>query len=155
MQIKLLKILACLGAADKTSSDNMYAVLGDTLRKANTGHTISNAIVAECVRTITAIYPNPGLLQAGESHAVSYWQLRPLSHCMPHHGTIPWYNSFACEALPERPMKGSQDAVVLTLGIPVLRKRIMSVQHGRPTQGLVLVSLHARVQSLNNNGVMP
>lgn len=66
MQIKLLKILACLGAGDKNSSDNMYAVLGDTLRKANTGHTISNAIVAECVRTITAIYPNPGLLQAGK-----------------------------------------------------------------------------------------
>ena len=65
VQIKLLKILAYLGAGDKTSSDNMYAVLGDTLRKANTGHTISNAIVAECVQTITAIYPNPGLLQAG------------------------------------------------------------------------------------------
>lgn len=65
LQIKLLKILAYLGDGDKTSSDNMYAVLGDTLRKANTGHTISNAIVAECVRTITAIYPNPGLLQAG------------------------------------------------------------------------------------------
>ena len=65
LQIKLLKILAYLGAGDKGSSDNMYAVLGDTLRKANTGHTISNAIVAECVRTITAIYPNPALLQAG------------------------------------------------------------------------------------------
>ena len=66
MQIKLLKILARLGAGDKGASDNMYAVLGDALRKANTGHTISNAIVAECVRTITAIYPNPALLQAGE-----------------------------------------------------------------------------------------
>lgn len=65
MQIKLLKILARLGAGDKGASDNMYAVLGDALRKANTGHTISNAIVAECVRTITAIYPNPALLQAG------------------------------------------------------------------------------------------
>ncbi|CAK0784933.1 hypothetical protein CVIRNUC_008138 [Coccomyxa viridis] len=64
IQIKLLKILARLGAGDKGASDNMYAVLGDALRKANTGHTISNAIVAECVRTITAIYPNPALLQA-------------------------------------------------------------------------------------------
>lgn len=68
LQIKLLKILAYLGAGDKTASDNMYAILGDILRKANTGHTIGNAIVAECVRTITAIYPNPSLLQAGELH---------------------------------------------------------------------------------------
>ena len=43
----------------------MYAVLGDTMRRANTGHTIGNAIVAECVRTITAIFPNPALLQSG------------------------------------------------------------------------------------------
>ena len=64
-QIKLLKILACLGAGDKGASDNMYAVLADILRRANTGHTIGNAIVAEAVRTITAIYPNPGLLQSG------------------------------------------------------------------------------------------
>lgn len=64
-QIKLLKLLSMLGAGDKTASDNMYAILGDILRKANTGHTIGNAIVAECVRTITAIYPNPALLQAG------------------------------------------------------------------------------------------
>lgn len=68
MQIKLLRILSYLGAGDKTASDNMYAVLWDILRKANTGHTIGNAIVAECVRTITAIYPNPNLLQAGDSH---------------------------------------------------------------------------------------
>jgi hypothetical protein len=64
-QIKLLKILACLGAGDKGAADNMYAVLADILRRANTGHTIGNAIVAEAVRTITAIYPNPALLQSG------------------------------------------------------------------------------------------
>ncbi|CAL8463047.1 g2581 [Coccomyxa elongata] len=64
IQIKLLKILSYLGAGDKTASDNMYAILGDILRRANTGHTIGNAIVAESVRTITAIYPNPALLQA-------------------------------------------------------------------------------------------
>jgi hypothetical protein len=67
-QIRLLKILGRLGVGDKGAADNMYAVLGDTLRRANTGHTIGNAIVAECVRTITAIYPNPALLQAGAPH---------------------------------------------------------------------------------------
>lgn len=43
----------------------MYAVVGDAMRRANTGHTIGNAIVFECVRTIAAIFPNPGLLQSG------------------------------------------------------------------------------------------
>ena len=64
-QVKLLRLLALLGAGDKAGSDNMYAVVGDVMRRANTGHTIGNAIVYECVRTITAIYPNPVLLQSG------------------------------------------------------------------------------------------
>ena len=64
-QIKLLKTLALLGAGDKAASENMYAVVGDAMRRANTGHTIGNAIVFECVRTIAAIFPNPGLLQSG------------------------------------------------------------------------------------------
>ena len=67
LQIKLLKILAFMGAGDKAASENMYAVIGDAMRRANTGHTIGNAIIYECVRTITSIYPNPALLQAGEA----------------------------------------------------------------------------------------
>ena len=65
LQIKLLKTLALLGAGDKAASENMYAVVGDAMRRANTGHTIGNAIEFECVRTIAAIFPNPGLLQSG------------------------------------------------------------------------------------------
>ena len=54
MQIKLLKILAKLGAGEKNASDNMAAVIGATLKKAAAGgHTIGNAIVFEAVRTIT------------------------------------------------------------------------------------------------------
>ncbi len=64
-QIKLLKTLALLGAGNKAASENMYAVVGDAMRRANTGHTIGNAIVYECVRTIAAIFPNPALLQSG------------------------------------------------------------------------------------------
>ena len=66
MQIKLLKILAQMGVGDKSASENMYAVIADAMKRANTGHTIGNAIIYECVRTITSIYPNPVLLQTGK-----------------------------------------------------------------------------------------
>jgi hypothetical protein len=67
-QIKLLKILAALGAGDRAAAENMAAVLHQTLRRANTSHTIGSAIIYECVRTITTIYPNPQLLAAGGGH---------------------------------------------------------------------------------------
>jgi hypothetical protein len=65
VQIKLLKILAVLGAGDKQASDNLYEVISSTMKRANPGHTIGNAIVYECVRTITSIVPFPPLLQQG------------------------------------------------------------------------------------------
>jgi AP-4 complex subunit epsilon-1 len=59
LQIKLLKLLAKLGAGDKNASDNMAAVIGATLKKAAAGgHTIGNAIVFEAVRTITGENPS-------------------------------------------------------------------------------------------------
>lgn len=65
LQLKLLQILAVLGAGDKAASEHMYTVVAETMRRGNTGHTIGNALVYECVRTITTIYPNPPLLQSG------------------------------------------------------------------------------------------
>ena len=65
LQIKLLRVLGHLGASDKQASDNMYAVVADSMRRGNTGHTIGNAIVYEAVRTIANIYPSPALLQSG------------------------------------------------------------------------------------------
>ena len=65
LQIKLLRILGQLGVSDKQASDNMYAVVADSMRRGNTGHTIGNAIVYEAVRTIADIHPNPTLLQSG------------------------------------------------------------------------------------------
>ena len=53
------KILAFMGAGDKAASENMYAVIGDAMRRANTGHTIGNAIIYECVRTIHVHLPQP------------------------------------------------------------------------------------------------
>jgi hypothetical protein len=68
-QIKLLKILALLGVADKAASENMYSVLADVLRKSDTGATIGNAILYECICTVTSIYPNTKLL--GQSAEVT------------------------------------------------------------------------------------
>jgi hypothetical protein len=64
-QIKLLRVLGMMGANDRAASENMYAVVADAMRRGNVGNTIGNAIVYECVRTITAIFPNPSLLQSG------------------------------------------------------------------------------------------
>ena len=63
LQVKLLKILAALGAADKAASEEMYSVLSTCLRKAETAGSVGNAIVYECVRTASTIYPSAALLE--------------------------------------------------------------------------------------------
>ena len=63
IQIKLLKILAALGTADKSASTEMYSVLSTTLKKGDNQINIGNAIVYECVRTAATIYPSPVLLE--------------------------------------------------------------------------------------------
>lgn len=82
IQIKLLKILAVLGTGDKKASENMYSVLGDVLRKAEPGGNIGNALIYECISTITSIHPNTKLLESAaeqtsrflknESHNLKY-----------------------------------------------------------------------------------
>merc|ERR1719262_442388 len=61
-QLRLLRILALLGRADQSTSEGMYEVLGDVIRRADTGINVGYAIVYECVRTVTTIYPNNNLL---------------------------------------------------------------------------------------------
>lgn len=65
MQMKIVRILSVIGKNDVTSSEGMYEILLDCLRKAEeSGINASNAIVYECIRCITTIYPNPVLLDA-------------------------------------------------------------------------------------------
>mmetsp|Transcript_18829 Transcript_18829/g.33818 ORF Transcript_18829/g.33818 Transcript_18829/m.33818 type:complete len:1080 (-) Transcript_18829:79-3318(-) len=69
MQMKIVRILSVIGKNDSASSEGMYEILGDCLRKAEeAGINASNAIVYECIRCITNIYPNNTLLDcAGAS----------------------------------------------------------------------------------------
>uniref|UniRef100_A0A7S3UCP7 Clathrin/coatomer adaptor adaptin-like N-terminal domain-containing protein n=1 Tax=Picocystis salinarum TaxID=88271 RepID=A0A7S3UCP7_9CHLO len=66
IQIRILKVLALLGANDRQCSSLIYPVLADVLRGTNGSTTISNSILYECVKTITCIYPNPQLLSSAE-----------------------------------------------------------------------------------------
>ena len=72
IQIKLLKMLALLGANDQRASEGMYEVLYDVLRRADTGINIGYAVIYDTVRTITAIYPSIQLLETAASHIARF-----------------------------------------------------------------------------------
>ena len=65
VQMKIVRILSVIGKNDMISSEGMYEILLDCLKKAEeSGINASNAIVYECIRCITNIYPNTVLLDA-------------------------------------------------------------------------------------------
>ena len=64
MQIRLVRILSLLGQADAEASSGMYEILHDTMKKADVGINAGYAIVYECIKCLTKIYPNPQLLDA-------------------------------------------------------------------------------------------
>jgi AP-4 complex subunit epsilon-1 len=64
IQMKLVRILASLGKNDAQASNGMYEILSDCLKRADVGVNAGYAVMYECVRTITTIYPNPTLLDA-------------------------------------------------------------------------------------------
>uniref|UniRef100_A0A8B9GKR2 AP-4 complex subunit epsilon n=1 Tax=Amazona collaria TaxID=241587 RepID=A0A8B9GKR2_9PSIT len=63
LQIQLLRILRLLGKDDLRTSELMYDVLDESLRRAEINHNITYAILSECVQTIYTIYPNSELLE--------------------------------------------------------------------------------------------
>ncbi|KAJ7409482.1 adaptor related protein complex 4 epsilon 1 subunit [Willisornis vidua] len=63
LQIQLLRILELLGKDDPRTSELMYDVLDESLRRAELNHNITYAILFECVQTIYTIYPKSELLE--------------------------------------------------------------------------------------------
>lgn len=95
VQMALLKILALLGRGDQASSEGMYEVLADVIKRADTGINVGYAIVYECITTITTIYPNNVLLDAAasaisrfirsESHNLKYIGIKGLASIVKDH----------------------------------------------------------------------
>ncbi|KAI3453914.1 hypothetical protein Pfo_010577 [Paulownia fortunei] len=89
IQIKLLKILALLGNGDKKTSEQMYTVVGDIIRKCDSTSNIGNAVLYECICCVSSLHPNPKLLEAAadaiskflksDSHNLKYLGIDALS----------------------------------------------------------------------------
>ncbi|XP_068168108.1 AP-4 complex subunit epsilon-1 [Antennarius striatus] len=63
LQIQLLRILSVLGKNDQSTSEIMYEVLGESLRRAELNHNITYAILFECVKCIYTVHPKSDLLE--------------------------------------------------------------------------------------------
>ena len=63
IQMKILEILSYLGADDKNSSEMMYDIINQVLKRADdVGINIGYALVYQCLKTITMIYPSQSLM---------------------------------------------------------------------------------------------
>lgn len=68
IQTYLLRILAVLGKESPSSSEHMYEILHDAMRRADTGMNAGYSVTYEAVRTICSIHPHKPLLdQAAEA----------------------------------------------------------------------------------------
>ena len=76
MQIRVVRILCLLGQADAEASNGMYEVLNETMKQADIGINAGYAIVYECIKCITKIYPNPKLLDAAGEAIARFIQSR-------------------------------------------------------------------------------
>jgi len=64
LQCRLLRVMALLAQGDRRRSEALYMVIGQTLQRADNGEQIGNAVLYECIRTVTTIVPSEGLLEA-------------------------------------------------------------------------------------------
>ena len=81
VQIKLLKILALLGAGDRQASEHMYTVVGDLFKKYDPLSNIGNAVLYQSICCVASIFPNPKLLEAAAdaiSRFLKVWLYYPV-----------------------------------------------------------------------------
>ncbi|KAH9254175.1 hypothetical protein BASA81_007764 [Batrachochytrium salamandrivorans] len=67
IQIKLLKILATLAQGNLQASESMYEILGECIKRADSGTNAGFAVAYECVKTIANIWPCEWLLDLAAS----------------------------------------------------------------------------------------
>lgn len=95
IQMAILRILALLGRGDQAASEGMYEVLVEVMKRADTGINVGYAIVYECIKTVTTIYPNMVLMDAAanaisrfirsESHNLKYIGIKGLAAIVKDH----------------------------------------------------------------------
>ena len=70
IQMRLVSILSTLGKNNDTSSEQIYDVLQETMRRADVGSNVGAALAAECIKCAVSIVPSHTLLEFS-SHMVS------------------------------------------------------------------------------------
>jgi AP-4 complex subunit epsilon-1 len=60
--MKILEVLGHLGKDDEETSDQMYKVVEEAIKRAENAGNIGHALVYQCLTTILKIYPNETLL---------------------------------------------------------------------------------------------
>ncbi|CUG87244.1 epsilon adaptin, putative [Bodo saltans] len=63
LQIKLLKLIAVLGADNKAMTEKCAEVLEEVIKRADSGLNIGHAVVVEAINAITSVYPVPSLIE--------------------------------------------------------------------------------------------
>lgn len=77
VQIKLLRLLALLGAGDQEASENMKAIIIEVWRRADSlASTVGNALVFECVKVATTIHFDDSLLAMSLQSAQRFLNLK-------------------------------------------------------------------------------
>ncbi|XP_052058969.1 AP-4 complex subunit epsilon-1-like [Mytilus californianus] len=79
LQIKILKMLALLGADNQRESEMIYPVLQAVFERTGIKDKMCFAICYECIQTSTSIYPNQELLQAATQAVGNFLRAKDLT----------------------------------------------------------------------------
>ena len=111
--------MTVLGTDDAQLSETMYDILHDVMKRADMGINVGYAVMYECVRTVTSIYPNVALLDAAatsisrfitsDNHNLKYLGIKSLAAIVQINSkyaraylSVPAYLSLPAPCLPVR-----------------------------------------------------